>query len=268
MPLPPELEPSFFEAGDGVRLAYYEMGEGAPDLPVVVLIHGLFSNAWTNWVRYGHAEKIVAAGFRLILLDQRGHGKSGAPHDPALWPKDVLAADGEALIAHLGLTDYILGGYSLGGRTTMRMLVRGARPRAAILAGMGLDGILHTAGRGSFFRHVLDRYGQHPRGSAEWLAEAFLKTTGGDPEALKPLLDTFVDTTRAELAALDLPIAVLCGVEDHDNGSPTDLAAALPQGAYMPVPGTHMSAVLKPELGTEISRFLEEVANRIEPIGA
>jgi len=43
--------------------------------------------------------------------------------------RDVLAMDAEALIAHLGLSDYDLGGYSLGGRTTARLLVRGARPR-------------------------------------------------------------------------------------------------------------------------------------------
>jgi hypothetical protein len=133
---------------------------------------------------------------------------------------------------------------------------------------MGLAGILHTAGRGAFFGTVLDGYGSHPRGSAEWLAEAFLKTTGGDPEALKPLLDTFVDTSLEDFAGLDLPIAVLCGVDDQDNGSPAELAAALPRGRFVPIPGTHMSAVLKPELGEEISRFLEEVASQIDPIGA
>ena len=47
---------------------------------------------------------------------------------PPIRP-DVLARDGLALIAHLGLTDYDLGGYSLGARTTVRMLV--ARRRAA-----------------------------------------------------------------------------------------------------------------------------------------
>lgn len=268
MSLPAQLEPLYLDAADGVRLAYYEMGEAKDDRPPVVLIHGLFSNAWTNWVRYGHAQRIVDAGFRLIMPDLRGHGRSGAPHDPALWPADVLARDGEALIAHLGLGDFMLGGYSLGGRTTMRMLVGGMRPRAAILAGMGLEGILHTAGRGSFFRTVLDGYGSHRRGSPEWLAEAFLKTTGGDPEALKPLLDTFVDTSRDDLARLDLPILVLCGVDDHDNGSATDLADALPKGRFAAIPGTHMSAVLKPELGMEIVAFLEDAAGPIAPIRA
>ena len=249
---PPDLPVQHYRAADGERLAYRELGEGRP----VVLLHGLFSNAWTNWIRYGHAERIAAAGRRLILPDLRGHGDSAAPHDPARWPPDVLASDGEALVAHLGLTDYDLGGYSLGARTVVRMMVRGARPARAVVAGMGLEGLLHTGGRGSFFRKVLEGIGTHPRGSPEWLAEAFLKTTGGDPQALLPLLDTFVDTDRAALAALAMPVLVLAGVDDHDNGSSEELADLLPQGRFAGLPGTHMSAVMRRELGAEIADFL------------
>lgn len=251
---PTELDPLFFNAADGTRLAYYVTGdEGARP---AVLIHGLFSNAWTNWVRYGHAARLAEAGFRVIMPDLRGHGRSGAPHDPAAYPGDVLAADGEALIAHLGLTDYDLGGYSLGGRTTLRMLVRGSRPRRAVLSGMGLDGILHTSGRGDFFRKVLGNFGDNPRGSPEWFSEAFLKTTGGDPKAMLPLLDSFVDTTPAELMAIDVPVLVVTGIQDQDNGSGEELADVLPDGRFAEIPGNHMTAVLKPELGETIASFL------------
>ncbi|MDO6413369.1 alpha/beta fold hydrolase [Sphingomonas sp. BIUV-7] len=251
---PTEPEPIFFPAADGTRLAYVEMGDvGARPL---VLIHGLFSNAWTNWIRYGHAARVVEAGFRLILPDLRGHGRSGAPHDPAAYPPDILADDGEALLAHLGLVDYDLGGYSLGGRTVLRMLARGARPRRAILSGMGLGGILHTAGRGDFFRKVLENFGSNPRGSAEWFSEAFLKTTGGDPKAMIPLLDSFVDTSREALAGIATPVLVLNGAEDQDNGSGEGLAEALPDGRFVAIPGNHMTAVLRHELGAEISSFL------------
>ena len=115
----------YFLGGDGAKLAYHEMGEGRP----LVLIHGFFSTALVNWVRYGHAAKIAARGYRVIMPDLRGHGASARPHDPAAYPPDVLADDGFALIEQLGLSDYDLGGYSLGGRTTLRMLVRGAAPK-------------------------------------------------------------------------------------------------------------------------------------------
>lgn len=241
-----------FTAADGTDLAWHELGEGRP----VILLHGLFSNAFTNWVRYGHAAVIAARGFRAIMPDLRAHGESGKPHDPAFYPPDILADDGLALIAHLGLEDYDLGGYSLGARTVVRMVVRGAAPRRLVIAGMGLQGLHSTGLRADHFRHILTGRGSHERGSPEWLAEAFLKTTRGDPEALLPLLDSFIDTSEAQLEAFAMPVLVLSGEEDSDNGSPQALAALLPEGEYEAIPGGHMSAVLKPELGRAIAGFL------------
>jgi len=246
------IEPRYFDSFDGVRLAWRELGEGRP----VVLIHGYFSNAEVNWLRYGHAERIATAGFRVIMPDMRAHGDSARPHEPAAYPPDVLMRDGLALIEHLGLEDYDLGGYSLGGRTTVRMLANGASPRRVIVAGMGLAGLEHTAGRGSYFRHVLTNLGSFERGSSEWLTEAFLKTTKGDPIALLNILGTFVDTPATAIRAIAQPTLVAAGIDDHDNGSAADLAALLPQGRLVELSGNHMSAVTKPELGEAIASFL------------
>ncbi|GAA4764284.1 alpha/beta fold hydrolase [Stakelama sediminis] len=245
-------EPQFFDSFDGERIAWREAGQGRP----VVLIHGYFSNAYTNWIRYGHAKRIAESGFRVIMPDLRGHGDSATPHDASAYPPDALMRDGMALIAHLGLSDYDLGGYSLGARTTVRMLANGAAPRRVIVSGMGLEGLLHTAGRGDYFRHVLTSLGSFQRGSSEWMTEAFLKTTNGDPQALLHILDTFVDTPRDDIAAIRQPVLVASGVEDQDNGSSEALAELLPDGRYVEVPGNHMSAVTKPELGEAIARFL------------
>lgn len=243
-----------FEAADGVQLAVHEVGEGRP----LVLIHGYFSEADTNWIRYGHAALLAAAGFRVIMPDLRAHGESGKPHDPALYPKDVLADDQFALIEHLGLIDFDLCGYSLGGRTVARMLARGCRPGRAIISGMGLKGLTDTEARGDHFRHVLTNLGKHERGSPAFMAEAFLKTTGGDPVALLRILDTFVDTPVEAISGFDLPVGVVCGEQDQDNGSAEALADALPQGRLIAVPGNHMSAVTRPELGQAIRNFLLE----------
>jgi len=242
-----------FAAEDGIELAWHELGEG----PAAVLLHGLFSDADTNWIRFGHAAEIAGRGFRVIMPDLRGHGTSTRPHDPASYPPDILAKDALALVANLELEEYDLGGYSLGGRTAVRMVVLGAKPKRLAIAGMGLDGLLDTSGRSAHFKAILKGLGRHERGSPEWMAEAFLKTTGGDPQALLPLLDSFVDTEEAELRAIRIPTLVLSGADDRDNGSPEALAALFSNGEYVAVPGNHMSAVTKPELGRALAGFLD-----------
>ena len=241
-----------FKSFDGTELVWYELGKGRP----VLLLHGLFSDAQTNWLKFGAAVEIAGRGFRVIMPDLRAHGESATPHDGASYPPDVLASDGLALIRHLGLTDYDLGGYSLGGRTSARMAIMGARPRRLIVSGMGLPGMLRTGRRADHFRKILNGLGKHERGSPEWLAEAFLKTTGGDPQALLPLLDSFVDSSEAELKSIAMPTLVLSGIKDDDNGSGEALAALLPGGRYVSIPGNHMSAVTKPEFGRAIADFL------------
>ena len=241
-----------FASFDGTQLAWRELGAGRP----VVLLHGLFSNAEMNWIKFGHAQAIADKGFRVIMPDLRAHGSSAKPHDAAAYPPDVLAEDGFALIAHLGLTDYDLGGYSLGGRTTARMLVRGARPRRTVLSGMGLAGLTDFQKRTTHFKHILDNPGTFEKFTPEWNAEAFLKTTKGDPVALRLLLDAMTGMTVDEIKAIHTLALVLTGDDDNDNGSAADLAALLPNATLVETPGGHMSAVTKPELGQAIADFL------------
>jgi len=253
-PAPLDFTTRHFQAADGTPLAVHEAGTGRP----VLLIHGLFSNARTNWIRYGHARKLVDRGRRVLMADLRAHGDSGKPHDAAAYPPDVLKDDGLTLVDQLGLTDYDLVGYSLGARTSARMIIAGATPRRTVLAGMGLQGMLETGGRGSFFREVLTGLGSFSHGSPQWMAEAFLKTTGGDPVALVHILDTFVDSSREALQRIAMPTRIIAGVDDHDNGSAADLAALLPDAAYIEIPGNHMSSVARPELGDAIAGFLAD----------
>ena len=247
-------EPRYVTAGDGVRLAWRELGD--PGAPPVLLLHGYFSNAVTNWIRYGHAERLAAAGRRVVMPDLRAHGDSDKPHDASAYPRDVLASDGHLIVERLGLTDYDLGGYSLGARTAVRMLATGATPRRVVLGGMGLEGTIHTGARVGHFRRILTEPGTFQRGSPEWLAEAFLRTTGGDPVALLGILDTFVDTPPSALAAIRQEVLVVTGAADDDNGSAAALADAFPQGRYVEVPGNHMSAVTGSGLGEAMTAFL------------
>ena len=246
------IEPQFFEARDGVRLAWRELGEGRP----VLLLHGLFSSAEVNWINFGTAARIAAEGFRVIMPDLRVHGSSDAPHDDYLYPPDVLVNDLADLVAHLGLGDFDLGGFSLGARTSVRAVVAGMAPRRLILGGMGLAGLAGWQRRGQFFKRVIADFDTAKRGDDTWLSIQFMKTMKVDRIAAGHLLDSFTDTSPDALAALTMPTLLVCGEQDHDNGSAPELVAALPDARLVTIPGTHMSSVTQPEMGEAMADFL------------
>jgi pimeloyl-ACP methyl ester carboxylesterase len=241
-----------FTASDGCPLVWHEVGEGRP----LVLLHGLFSNATVNWIRFGTAARIASEGYRVIMPDLRAHGESGAPHDPACYPDDVLARDCRELIEHLGLTDYDLGGFSLGARTTVRAIVGGLTPGRVILGGMGLSGLAGWSGRRDFFLRAIDQFTEAKRGDDVWMAIQFMKTMKVDLEAARLLLGTFANTAPDALAALTMPVLLVCGADDQDNGSAEELAAALPNARLATIPGTHMSSVTEPAMGEAMAEFL------------
>ncbi|MBB3858920.1 pimeloyl-ACP methyl ester carboxylesterase [Novosphingobium hassiacum] len=242
----------FFSGFGGAQLALHRMGAGRP----VVLLHGLFSSAHVNWIKFGTAAKLAEAGFECLMPDLRVHGQSAAPHDPAAYPQDVLVRDLEALVAHLRLVDFDLVGFSLGSRTSARAVLAGLRPRRLVLSGMGLEGLAGWARRQDFFVDVIDRFGTIERGDPAFMAQAFLKTMGVDRVAARLLLGTMADTDPAEPAAITMPTLVLCGENDDDNGSAARLAQVLPDAELVLIPGTHMSSVTMPELGDELVAFL------------
>jgi len=248
------IEPVTIEiAGHGgTRLAVHRVGEGRP----VLLLHGLFSNAEVNWIKFGTAGRLVEAGFECVMPDVRAHGQSEAPHDPAAYPSDVLVSDTLALVEALGLEDYDLAGFSLGARTALAAVLAGATPRRLVLGGMGLEGLGEWAKRTAFFSEAIERYGSFRHGDPQYVAQQFMKTQNVDREAMKLLLASVQDVAPAALDEVTMPALVVCGVDDQDNGSAPALAESLPDAAYAEVPGTHMSSVTRPEFGEAIARFL------------
>lgn len=242
----------FFPGFDGAQLALHRVGQGRP----LVMLHGLFSSAEMNWIKWGHAALLAEAGFECLMPDLRAHGQSAAPHDPAAYPDDVLAKDLAALVACLGLTDFDLCGFSLGARTSVRAVIAGLAPRRLVLGGMGLEGLAGWTGRGAFFIDAIDRYDSVKHGDPAFPAVSFMKTMKVDRVAARMLLQTFTDTPPAALAAITMPTLIVNGDQDRDNGDPATLAATLPDAVQAVVSGTHMSCVTKPDLGEAIRDFL------------
>jgi pimeloyl-ACP methyl ester carboxylesterase len=241
-----------FSSHSGTRLAVHRFGAGRS----LILLHGLFSSAEVNWIKYGTATRLCDAGFECIMPDLRAHGQSAAPHDPADYPPDVLAKDVMALVHDLGLTDYDLGGFSLGARTAVQAVLAGLRPRHLMLGGMGLEGLTGWARRSAHFIDAIDRFGTIERGDPAFVAQAFMKTMQVDRVAARLLLQSVCDVDLASLKVVSMPTLIVCGSEDQDNGSAPALAKALPYGHYAEIPGNHMSCVTKPELGDAMVAFL------------
>lgn len=241
-----------FEGFGGTRLALHQMGAGRP----VILLHGLFSSAEMNWIKFGQAELLAQAGFECLMPDLRAHGHSESPHDPAAYPADVLAKDLAALIQHLGLADFDLCGFSLGARTAVRGVIAGVSPRRLVLGGMGLEGLAGWTARGAFFIDAIDRFETVKHGDPAFNAVSFMKTMKVDRVAVRMLLQTFTDTPPSALSAITMPTLVVNGDKDRDNGDPQALTDTLPNAVQAVVPGTHMSCVTKPELGEAIRDFL------------
>lgn len=242
-------------AADGIDLVWHEVGQGAP----LVLLHGLFSSAEMNWIKFGHAERIAAAGFRVIMPDLRAHGLSGKPHQPDAYPANILVHDLVGLVEHLDLGAFDLGGFSLGARTVIEAVIGGLKPRRAILSGTGLDVLTNWQKRSGFFLDAIALFDSVSRGDPHWLAIQFMKTMKVDRVAAAHLLRTMVDREDAELlkSSFSMPSLVVCGEEDEDNGSAPALAELI--GAqYAEIPGTHMTSVTKPELGEAIATFLTQ----------
>ncbi len=247
-------EPSthHWTTSDGIQLAWREVGAGRP----VILFHGLFSDAHMNWIKFGTADRIAAEGFRVIMPDLRGHGLSGKPHGAEFYPKGILARDVRELVAHLGLAEFDLGGFSLGSRTTVEAVGEGMAPRRAILGGTGLEGLRNWKRRKDFFVEAIERFETAERGDPHWLSIQFMKSQKVDRVAAAHLLDSFEDAFVEWLQAFTMPTLVVCGDQDDDNGSAEELANILPNATFRQTPGTHMTSITKPEFGEEIAGFL------------
>ena len=246
--------PDRISSFDGTTLAVHRLGEGRP----VMLLHGLFSDARMNWVKWGHAQRLADAGFEAIMPDLRAHGESEKPHDAAAYPDHVLARDIAALVTQLELDEYDLVGFSLGARTAAAAaaVVCGLAPQRLVLAGMGLEGLAGWDGRSAFFIDAIDRFDQVKHGDPAFYAVSFMKTQKVDRVAAGLLLRSVADLDPAVLDRIAMPTLVLCGERDRDNGSPEKLAEAIPNARHEAIPGTHMSSVTEAAFGEAIVRFL------------
>jgi len=133
-------EDHFFDS-DGVQIHYKVLGEGEP----VLLIHGFSINMGFNW---GAVMKPLAAKYKVIAIDNRGHGASGKPHDPNDYGIK-MAEDQIRLLDHLNIKKAHIVGYSMGGFITMKLLA--THPERFLSATLGGAGWMRETPEGNTF---------------------------------------------------------------------------------------------------------------------
>jgi len=235
--------PSFLS--DGISIAYEVFGEGKP----ILLIHGFASNIEINWVSTGWVETLTGAGYRVIALDNRGHGRSQKLYDPRLYFAHEMAADAARLLDHLEIERLPVIGYSMGARIAAFLALREPRRvAAAVFGGMGLNLVTGLADSEAIISaltaetlaEVTDRSGRQFR--------IFAEHSGADRAALAAcMINSREPMSVADVRRIELPVLVAVGADDDMAGSPDDLAKLLPHAEAFTIPRRdHMRATGDP----------------------
>jgi len=225
-----------------VEIAFLDEGEGEP----IVLVHGFASTKEVNWVYPGWVSTLTRAGRRVIALDNRGHGASTKLYDPADYHSAIMAEDVRALIDHLNLPRADVMGYSLGGRiTALLAIAHPQRVRAAILGGIGIH-LVEGAGLPQGIALALEAPTRADvTDSAGRMFRAFAEQTHSDLRALAACIrGSRQSLSSEEISHMAMPVLVAAGSNDLIAGSPEKLAALIPAGEALVIPGRdHMLAV-------------------------
>jgi pimeloyl-ACP methyl ester carboxylesterase len=241
---------------DGVRL-HYEVHGPANGTPIV-LVHGFASDYQLNWVGTRWQEALTSAGFMVIGLDCRGHGRSDKPHDPAAYRTEIMAADVDRLFDHVDVRKAAYLGYSMGARIGLQVAMdHPQRVTRAVLGGIGTAGAIERSG--AIARAFLageptdDPVAQTFYRFASARATNDLRALAACIEGLRPSADP------ARLAGVRTPILIVVGDQDNIAHGAPELVELVPTARLFTIAGRdHMSAVVAREFKQAALRFLEE----------
>ncbi|MBD2700543.1 alpha/beta hydrolase [Spirosoma sp. BT702] len=238
-----------FTSFDGTKIHYDIIGEGKP----VVLLHGFISNS-ESWKRSAVRQALADAGFKVVTLDLRGNGLSDRPHAAEAYRDNTELKDVMALMKHLNLSNYDVVGYSRGAILTAKLLTMDKQVRRAVMGGISVDfSDPNWIRRRSFFE-ALTKPGSHPELQP---AVDNAKKSGADTVVLARLQEFQPVTSKAELAKIKIPVLVVNGDQDKDNGDPQTLVDAIPGSRLVIVPGNHGGAMRTPEFAKAVVDFLK-----------
>lgn len=251
IPSLPAPEEQGYVENQGARIWYASHGSG----PAVILLHGGMGNSG-NWGYQVPA--IVEAGYRAVVIDSRGHGRS--TRDDRAYSYQVLAADTRAVMDRLGIGKAAIVGWSDGADTGL-ILARETPERVAGLFFFACN-VDNSGTRPFEFTPIIGRiWQQHQKDYAA------LSAAPGDFDALSAAVEAMQRTqpnlSAADLAAIAVPVAVILG--EHDEFIRPEhmayLAATLPDARPEILTGvSHFAPLQAPDIFNEaVLVFLKRV---------
>ncbi len=236
--LPPALTVRVADRGE------FFLRDTGGDGPVVMLLHGWMATADLNWV--GAYASLAGAGYRVLAIDHRGHGRGLRPIEP--FRLEDCAADAAAVLRELGAAPATVVGYSMGG--AIAQLVAYHHPDVVsglVLSGtaqhwqdkrtqrsfkaMGALGLTLSLAPRRFWRAGFRRIGITDTRNAIWLQSELLRHSARDIAEAGRELGRF--DSRPWLGQIAAPIAVV--ITTHDDVVPTFKQCQLAEAAGGPV---------------------------------
>lgn len=249
--------PDAREAGhvehEGARIWYAAYGDGPP----VLLLHGGLGHSG-NWGYQLPA--LLAAGYRTVVIDSRGHGRS--TRDARPYSYELMAADVRAVMDALHVRRAALVGWSDGACTAL-ILAHTAPERVAGVLFFGCNMDPSGTRELDVPNPIVDRcFARHRQDHAELSA-----TPGGFGSfvaAVSEMHRTQPNYTPGDLAAVRVP--VLIAHAEHDEFIRREhaeyLARSIPGAELVVLPRvSHFAPLQRPEefdalLGTFLTRVL------------
>jgi pimeloyl-ACP methyl ester carboxylesterase len=256
---------------DGVSLSYEVFGKGER---TVVYLHGILLDSFVN---HRLAEDLAANGFRVILLDLPGHGRSDKPHAIALHRMDSYASRVVRLLDALGIERAVVGGVSLGADVALQValsapqrltgmilempVLEQAVPAALVIFAPVLFAASYAA---PVVRAILRLARRIPRRRLGVLGSA-MGAVELDPDDIAAVLNGVVvgpvAPTVPERVAMTVPALVIGHGSDrlHPLGDAAQLAAQLPDAHFVEARSVFELRLRPHRLTAEIVTFLHNV---------
>lgn len=241
---------STFTSFDGTHIFYKDEGTGVP----VLLIHGFISNG-SSWYETALATSLKEKGYRVIIPDLRGNGKSDRSENPEAYQNNAEVKDLKALITHLGLSKLQVVGYSRGSIVLTQWLTEEKRITKAVIGGMGLDFTNPEWDRRIAFADAFS--GRKPLTAMTEGAVNYAKSIDANVKILGLIQDYQPAPSAESLHNIKIPVLVIAGDQDIDNGKPQELQEALGNATLKIVPGDHNTTYRKDPFAKEVISFLD-----------